>query len=275
MTDLQMALEVNYFKIGKDKFFVPIAVKVPSSQIELKQKGQDEVTEFDFIGQVRDSHNRVVGVVRDGIKVKVRADAKGKRRSFQYSTGFSLPPGSYGLKFLARENQSGKMGTFETKFMVPELSASEKTLQLSSVVLSSQREPLTAAVGGAGVKKKVAELDPLVQDGQRLVPSITRAFRKDQNLLVFLEVYDPALDPQSRTSSLTANVSFFLGGKKAFESPGVRLSRDAKAPRGAVPLQFQIPLEKLPPGQYTCQINIVDEVGRRFAFPRGSLVLTR
>jgi VWFA-related protein len=275
LTDLRMVLEVDYFRLAKDSYYVPVSVKIPASQISLKRKGSDEVTEFDFIGQIRDSKGKMAGNVRDGIKVKLSETdaAQRSRKSFQYSTGFTLAPGTYKLKFLSRENQTGKMGTFETSFTVPDLAASGAALKLSSVVWSSQREPLSSAVGDAGTKKKVIAADPLVQDGQRLVPSITKAFRKDQNLLVYLEVYDSGTDAESRNASVSANVSFFLGDKKAFESPAVRLNQLVKTRRATLPLQFQVPLAKLVPGQYTCQINIVDEIGRKFAFPRGSVVV--
>ena len=276
LTDLRMALEVNFFRLTKDTYYVPVSVKIPASQISMKKRGSDETTEFDFIGQVRDNKGRMSGNVRDGIKVKLNeADAAQRtRKSFQYNTGFTLPPGDYKLKFLSRENQTGKMGTFETSFKIPDLAAATGAgLKLSSVVWSSQRELLSAAVGDAGTKKKIIAADPLVQDGQRLVPSITRVFRKDQNLLVYLEVYDTGTDAGTKAVSVSANVSFFLGDKKAFESPSVRLSDLAKTRRATLPLQFQVPLAKLLPGQYTCQINIVDEIGRKFAFPRSSVVV--
>src|SRR5262249_11002932 len=113
VTDLPLALEVNYFRVTGDRYFVPIAVKIPGSEISLMHRGRSEETEFDFIGQVRDERGKVIGAVRDGIKVKldqVNASRLG-RRQLQYDTGFTLPPGAFSLKFLARENQTGKMGT--------------------------------------------------------------------------------------------------------------------------------------------------------------------
>ena len=40
--------------------------------------------------------------------------------------GLTLPSGEYTLRFLARENLNGKMGTFETKFTVPDVNAELK-----------------------------------------------------------------------------------------------------------------------------------------------------
>ncbi len=53
------------------------------------------------------------------------------------------------MKFLVRENISGKMGTFETRFTVPDLSADTSGLKLSTIIWSSQREPIADAVGAA------------------------------------------------------------------------------------------------------------------------------
>jgi hypothetical protein len=34
-----------------------------------------------------------------------------------------------------------------------------------------------------------------------------------------------------------------------------------------------VPLQGLAPGRYTYQINVVDQVGRKFAFPRAAMVI--
>jgi len=83
--------------------------------------------------------------VRDNIRIKLdqTKSSTAGRKGFQYDAGFTLAPGRYRMKFLVRENVSGKMGTFETRFTIPDLSAETSALKLSSVIMSSQREPLT------------------------------------------------------------------------------------------------------------------------------------
>ncbi|MFB3827908.1 MAG: VWA domain-containing protein [Bryobacteraceae bacterium] len=272
VTDLPLAVEVNWFRIGRDRYFVPVAVKIPGSEIALAKRGG---TEFDFIGQIRDKSGRLAASVRDGIKVKLdQANAERlAQRAFQYDTGFTLAPGEYRLKFLARENQTGKMGTFETGFTVPDLGGASPQLRVSSVVWSSQREPLSAAVGSAGAKRRLLEANPLISGGQKLIPSITRVFRKDQYLYVYAEVYDPALDASSKTPSVAASLAFYRGRVKAFEAEPARFNETARPRTSVLPVRFQVPLAKLPPGPYTCQVSVVDEVGRKFAFPRARIVL--
>jgi VWFA-related protein len=274
VNELPLALEVDYFRIARQRYFVPISVKIPGSAIGLKQKGAVQTADFDFIGQVRDSTGKLIGGVRDEITVKLNEENASKigRRHLQYDAGLTLAPGTYDLRFLARENQTGKMGTFETKFVIPDLAAS-KSLRLSSVIWSNQKEAMNAAVGSAESNKKLIAASPLVQDNQKIVPSITRVFRKDQTMYVYFEVYDPSTDPDRKQPSLTADVDLLLNGRKVYTSPPVRLNKLATNRPGVAPFAFQISLAKLPPGQYISQVNVIDETGRKFAFPRNEIVL--
>ena len=72
------------------------------------------------------------------------------------------------------------MGTFETKFVIPDLTTDRSTLPISSVVLSNQRAGYGhGRVPRAEKDKKLIAANPLVQDNQKLVPSVTRVFSKD------------------------------------------------------------------------------------------------
>jgi VWFA-related protein len=274
VSELPLALEVDYFRVAKDRYFVPISVKIPGSVVALARKGGRQTTDLDFIGQVRDRSGRAAGGVRDNITVKLSETdaAKMEHRHLQYDAGLTLNPGEYTLRFLARENQTGKMGTFETRFVVPDLSAS-RGLRVSSVILSSQREPVTAAVGSASNNKRTLASHPLVQNGQKTVPSITRVFRTDQNLYVYFEVYDPAVDATGKAASVSAQVELLQGARRAYSSPPVRITALAGNRPGVAPFSFQVPLARVAAGQYVAQVNVIDENGRKFAFPRNTLVV--
>jgi hypothetical protein len=162
---------------------------------------------------------------------------------------------------LVRENETGKMGTYERVFQVPQYAAAD--LSRSSLVLTAQREPASAAaIASAGPKaaKKAEEGHPLIVGDQRLVPSVTHVFRRAQTLSALVEVYEQP------TSSIGATLSLFNAeGKRVLESSSTR----AAAGR----LLIETPLKSLTPGRYIAQLNVVDFTGRKFAFPRGSLTV--
>jgi len=278
ITDLPLALQVDYFRVSATSYFVPVWVRIPGSVVALAAKGGTGSTQLDFIGQVQDETRAVVGNVRDYIRVKLDQDAAAKagKKNFQYDAGFTLEPGRYRMKFLVRENVTGKMGTFETRFTIPDLSADTSGLKMSSIIWSSQREALKAMVGVAEkMSKKEAAANPLIVGDEKVVPNITRVFRRRQNLSVSFDVYDARPDPASPQSRrVKVSMSLFnQKGAKAFEIGPLDATQLAGTRPEAVPVKFQVPLKDLAPGRYVCQINVVDEVGRKFAFPRAPLVL--
>ncbi|MEO5924034.1 MAG: VWA domain-containing protein [Bryobacteraceae bacterium] len=272
VTDLGMALEVNYFRRARDRYFVPISVKIPGTDIELARKGGAESTRLDFIGQVRDAKGQLQGTVRDNIKVALKGDAVGDlaKRNLAYDTGFTLPPGAYSIKFLARENETGKMGTFETKFTIPDLSGPSPTLPVSSVVLSYQREQLSAQVASAIKDRRLITANPLIQNNQKLIPSVTRVFRKDESMFVYLEAYQPEA---TTTQMLVASVAFYRGKTKAFETTPLEIHDGLDPLSKAVPVRFSVPLSGLEPGRYTCQVLVLNPTTQKFSAQRVAIIL--
>jgi VWFA-related protein len=272
ITDLSIAMEVDYFRLARTSYFVPVSVKIPGSDIELARHGTSETTRLDFIGQVKDAKGAVAGNVRDYIEVKLKDEAASQlsKRTLQYDTGFTLAPGAYTLKFLARDNETGKMGTFETKFTIPDLTTEPRLLPISSVVLSNQREKLDAAIATAERDRRLLTSDPLVQDGVKLVPSVTRVFKRDQDMYVYLEAYEPTAET---TQPLVATVSFYRGKTKAFETAPLQVTEGLNAKSKALPVRFSVPMAKLQPGRYTCQVSVLDPTAQKFAFWRAPMVL--
>ncbi len=277
-TDLPLALEVDYFRISPTAYFVPVSVKIPGSVIALAEKKGGGKTQFDFIGNVLDERKSVVGTVRDFIPITVAASEAEKlaRRNFHYDAGFTLGPGKYRIRFLVRENQSGKMGTFDYRFVVPDLAADSMVLKTSSVIWSNQREKVQAEVGKAArFERRVALANPLIVGEEKIVPNVTKLFRRSQNMYITFDVYDAAPDPKDpQLRHVAVSMSLFnQKGAKSFEAGPIEATQTVATRPNAVPVQMQVPLKGVPPGHYVCQLNVIDQVGRKFAFPRANVVV--
>src|SRR6185437_15205066 len=158
ITDLTLAAEVNYFRLARDRYFVPLNVKIPGSEIALAKSKGNAKTSLDFIGQLRTPKDQIAAQVADGITIQLQEQSLTQLNNgtIAYDTGFAVPPGTYKLKFLMRENETGKMGTYEQTVNVPDLAVDQPTrIKTSSLVLSSQRQPLKAAVGKADPNLKI------------------------------------------------------------------------------------------------------------------------
>jgi VWFA-related protein len=274
-TDVAVYLQALYFRLDEGKFFVPVSLIIPGSQIHSVKNGDRDKANIDVIGQVKNAQGIVVGNVRDNVKLALDAAQQVERKNIQYSTGFTLAPGKYHLKFVVRENQTGAMGSFETDLQVPDM---KKTpLKLSSIVLSSQRVPNTG-------KKAVS---PLVREGVEWIPNVPHVFRQDQHLYLLYEVYDPAKQrgavAPANSPGLTrreggpvrvlTSIEFLSGGVKVYETPLVEADVINIPARGAVGFQFDVPLTQLKPGMYVCQVNVIDDAGGSFSFPRMAIMV--
>jgi hypothetical protein len=140
------------------------------------------------------------------------------------------------------------------------------------VVLSNQKDPLSSSVGAAETNKKLIATHPLVQDNAKIVPSITRVFRKDQTMYVYFEVYDPSPDEQ-KAPYVEAEVALYRGARTVYTSPPLDVTKLSASRPGMAPFNFQISLAKIPTGQYTAQVSVIDETGKKFAFPRNSIII--
>jgi len=263
-TDVAVYLQALYFMSGKGLYFIPVDVIVPGSQIPFVKGGDREKATLDFVGQVKDAQGIVVGNVRQTVKLAVDAAAEVQRKNIQYSTGFTLASGKYHLKFVVRENQTGNMGSFETDIQVPDLK--KAPLKMSSVVVASQRTPNTDKHATS----------PLVRDGLQWVPNVAHVFRQNQHLYFLYEVYDPAKakDVKGSAVKLLTNIEFVSNGTKVYETPLVTVVALNDPERGAAVFQFDVPLAQLKPGTYICQVNVIDDAGGSFMFPRLALRLT-
>jgi hypothetical protein len=131
--------------------------------------------------------------------------------------------------------------------------------------------------------------NPLVRDGQEWIPNVPHVFRQDQHLYFLYEVYDPSHKAEAPAAAtgpglerrpplggvrVLTSIEFILNGTKVYETPQVEATAINSPDRGAVAFQFDVPLTPLKPGNYICQINVIDDAGQSFSFPRLAMRVT-
>src|SRR5579864_806694 len=271
--DLPVAVETSEFRLNAYQVFVPISAKLAPSALQWAQKRGSRETAFDFAAEVRDAKsNRVVGALRDTITVKIDKEhfQDIQQHALVYQGGIILAPGEYKLKFLARENESGRIGTFEQNLSLAPPRFDR--LQLSSLLLSSQVEALQNA---AQIKTQAYAQDaklkssPLDLGGERIIPSVTRVFTGDQTLYVFFQAYAPQ---SADANLLRAGLVFFRNGLRLSDTPMVSPTEYDEKTRTAS-FRLSLPLASLGAGRYTVQAVVVDAGTSYAAFARNYFAL--
>jgi VWFA-related protein len=269
ITELSIAMEIDHFQLNRAEYFVPIIIKIPGRELALAKRGGAEHTLIDFVGEIKDLvGGTTVSNVRDNVNIKLSdaTAAELAHRPIEYDTGFTLLPGKYMIKFLARDDETGRIGTYQTNFVIPNLNKEVARVAISSVVLSSQRVELKDALFNAEKDKdrvKEAAVNPLVQNGQKLIPSVTRVFRQGGDMYVYLQAYQ-----QNPTGAqpLVAFVSFYQEQAKIFETQPVEIKQGQANRLQTMPFSFSIPMKQVPPGEYQCQVTVLDPTGKKSTF---------
>jgi len=290
--DVPLYAGTAFFRKDDSHYYLAVSLVVPGSQIPFVTEKEKDNATIDIIGEVREGGKFPVGQLRDTVRLAVDSTQQVRRKNVQYNTGFVLAPGSYHLKFVVRENQTGRIGSFETDVQIPDLR--KAPLKISSVVLSSLRAPVTGKKSGA---------NPLVRDQMELVPNITHVFAPDQHLYLQFEVYDaakgknpapaavvgqsggpnrdqngaakdaPPPKPAKDSVRVFTSIEFLQGATKIYESKPVVANEVTAPDRKAVIFQMDLPLQALKPGLYLCQVNVIDDVAGSFSFPRFPLLI--
>jgi hypothetical protein len=254
-----------YFRLDENRFFVPVSLIVPGSQIPFVKGGDKDKATLDIIGEVIDEAKRPIGHARETVKLNLDPSLQARQKNIQYTTSFNLPPGKYQLKFVVRENQTGRMGSFEAEITLPDM----------------KKAPLKNEFDRAGVDAPAEqEAHPLVRGGEEYVPNISHVFRQDQHLYLLYEIYAPAREKPRRTAQGNQ------AGHQSAEQPGTDSGidegvRDAAgagqgdqrggARRGGH--RAGCAAGRLKPGPYLCQLNVIDDAGGSFAFPRFAVLV--
>jgi VWFA-related protein len=277
--DLPVAVETAMFRLSDQQVYVPISAKLSSSALDWAQKHDRREASFDFAAEVLAVPSGAsVAAVRDTITVHLDEQRFQQVNSSNlvYQGGVILSPGNYRLKFVAREDESGKIGTFEQSLRVPSRPAERMTL--SSVLLSSQLVPVEKSAEvqtkGEGIRAKITTT-PLEMNGQKLVPSVTRFFTQQQTLYVFFQAYFPEKSEKDQAfdaNTLRAGLVFFRNGVQVNATPLL-------APTGidekthTASFRISLPLAKLPTGRYTVQAVAIAAGTQQAAFGRSYLAL--
>jgi len=279
-TDLPFILEADYFKADGTTSLMPVSLQLAGDGVQFEEKGNRREAQFEFLAHIADPKGRVAGLARDTVQVRLPIPSAEKIRTGQilYTTGFQLRPGDYKLKFLIRDNRSGKLGSFEQSLVVPVLDA--KKLQTSSVIVGSRL--VSTKEDSQGVEHRgfgdrfrlpASNPDPLVINDRRIVPSIGNVFLNRQTLYVYFQVYGAADGPLNKKPSLETYLLLLQNKTKVRESQPHRVEEWNKDGKGIATVSMAVPLRGLKRGSYTLQIHLRDSVSDTNLFRRVPVVI--
>ena len=266
--DVTFRVATDYFKLNNAEYFVPLTLKIPGMQLARSESAKR--ISLDIVAMVTDDYGSHVQNLRDVVDVPL-SDETAKElpmRHVAYEVGFTLLPGKYSIKFLVHDRLTDRIGTYQMAVLIPNLNREAKNLPISSVVLSSELINPDDALSNSTQPRSFSADDPLVIDGKKLIPSVTRVFSKRRDMLVFLQAYEPNA---TATEPLTAFVTLYRGQMKVFETTPVTIKDDLGRRLRTLSVKLPVPLTSLAVGAYDCEVTILNPATQKSAVWRSTI----
>jgi hypothetical protein len=136
------------------------------------------------------------------------------------------------------------------------------------------KDALYNVMRGKSEAKELAA-NPLVMNGTKLIPSVTRVFSARRELNVFVQTYheNTSGNPAGQTRSLIAYVGLYRDRKNVLETPPKVTTAEPGSRLGIAPISFNIKLDGISPGRYDCQVSILDPTEDKVEFWMSSIVV--
>ena len=168
--------------------------------------------------------------------------ARARERGFRVTTAVNLPPGRYQLRLSAADS-AGVAGSVGRTLVVPDFYKQPLTMSGVSVLSASGLQVPTARVKD----------DPV---GTLLMrpPTTAREFARDDQLVLFAEVYENQQNAQPHMVDISSEVRA-EGGQVVFRNAESRSSTDLQGGRGGYGYTVQIPLKDVSPGLYVVHVE--------------------
>jgi VWFA-related protein len=279
-SDVPFILQAASFRESGRATMVPVSLQVAGDGIRFEEKSDRREAHFEFLARVMESSGRIAAVARDTVQVRLPIQKAEKIQSGQilYNTGFQLRPGEYKLKFIVRDNSTGRLGSFEQGLSIPLLDG--KTLQTSSIVLGNRLVSAGEEVKAVQHEGPMArfegppqEKDPMVIEGRRLVPNMGNIFAGGQTLYTYFQVYGAAEDPETRKPSLEASLLFLDHKTRVRESQPLRVQEWTRGSPRVATVAISVPIHGLRKGTYTLQVHIRDNITDTNTYRRVPIVV--
>lgn len=260
---LNFETQFNYFRQSDNRVLAVLTVQTDNDQLSFTNSGGVETARLNIFGRVITLANRPMGKFEDSVTATATAEelSTTRTRKSAYARAFVLTPGRYRVDVIVRDIQSGAAGLKQVGFIVPEFP--EDRMSASSVVLAAKLENMESG----------AAVGPFVIGTTKVIPNLSRVFKRNQPIGVYLQIYNAAIDQTTLRPAADAEYVLLKNGKEI--SKQTEDWREINDAGQRLTLSRLIDSRSLEPGEYQIQIRIRDHVSGQTIAPSATFTIVQ
>ena len=263
---LPFSVRTDFWRISNESVATSFTVQFDHSDLSFKNVGGVYAASANIYAKITGLSGRKAGQFEDSIGTGRYTEDQlqiGQSQRSVYQKNVVLPPGRYKIDVVARDTTSGKTGVLHHSFEVPRYQ--ENQLATSSIVLAASIEPIDG--------KKILDNNAQFVIGRyKVKPFVSGVYKPNQNLALFMQVYDAEMDQATLQPALKVEYSIKKGDQEI-----MHIVEDNKSNFGKIDLKGQqltvmraIPIKDqlAQPGSYTVTVKVTDLVSQKTVTPQ-------
>jgi len=245
-------VRTDFIRVTEDSVLTPITIQLANRDLEFQNKNGVMHAVVDIFAQLSTLTGRVVNTIEENAVLDV------PEHEFQtyvnhktvYQKTVPLRPGRYKLSVVVKDDLNGHMGSNDFGIVVPRFG--DDQLSHSSLILADLIQQIPTNQVGTG---------PFVIGGTKVRPSVDGTFNRDQNLGIYMQVYNLGVDPKTHKPSGEIEYDIMKDGKSIL----TKTEHTAQIPNASQQLTLEkvMPLKSLQPGRYSVEIKVTDNIKKQ------------
>jgi hypothetical protein len=240
-----------FIRMSPDMYAVPVTVTIPNVNLMYQGKDGYYESEIQMYASILSLSGETVYQLDDSFKSvsgNYTLAELLKQRTYHQAI-IPLPAGRYMLRLLLKDVNSGKMGSQESSFWIPQ--SREGALNTSSLICADVIQPAPENSRG----------QEFVLGPMKVVPNLKATYQRRHSLGLYLEVYD--LDLDAATGKPSVDISYTLEGPDG-NPVQVGPESESRFPEGhTIAISKGIPLSGFAAGKYRIAVRISDLISQR------------
>ena len=246
---LSMKVQADFIPITPASIRTNITLQFNRKDLQFQQRNGSARAVVNLYGRITDIAWHPVSTFTDVVSADVAPQllAEALFGSSIYQKTVPLAPGKYRLNVIAKDVIGGNMGTYETTLDVPQLE--EDQLGASSLILADILERLPSSDAGAG---------QFAIGGMKVRPRPDEAFRSDESLGIYMQLYHFAPDPATHKPDGSIEYQVVKNGSNETLLSYMEPADSLPGSTSELIMAKLLPLQELSPGSYNLQLRVTD-----------------
>jgi 5-hydroxyisourate hydrolase-like protein (transthyretin family) len=253
-------VRTDFVKVTSDTVLVPLTIQIKNKDITFSAKDGIQRGTVNILGRVTTMTGKIVQTFEDPVQIDVPNEllAQKVEQSSVYWKALPLRSGRYRIDIAVKDVNGDRSGIYSRGIMVPDFG--DDKLNSSSMILADVMERVPAKQVGAGNfvigdEKVRPKVDPA--NGK------PAAFKRDQRLNLWMQVYNLAVDEKTKKPSATVEYQLV----NAQTNKPVVTSTDGTDQMGNIgdqmTLRKTMALSGVEPGLYRLTVKVDDKIANQ------------